>query len=152
MALEPAAIVQTAIDALQALENVFARSIAIAVVNNTEFTLNLFESDFSFGGFQPDQLPSSAIPPQNADVFGTTNTDPATGVDGRLTYTATDADGNDAGVTIFLQFDNPVLGHNTFGQQVDVTAVGGVPEASFSVLPIGSVGNNCQVKYVITSS
>ncbi len=150
MAFSPVDTIDTALAALDAVLGAFARSIAIGVVNETSFTLNLVNSDgntnFSSGGYQSGNLPGASIPPQTADVFGTTNTAPSTGVVGVIHYTATDSNGNDAGVQIDLSFANPFIGSDHYEQNVTVT---GMPEATFSVNVIGSVGNNSQVQYVI---
>ncbi|GHO60416.1 hypothetical protein [Ktedonobacter robiniae] len=137
----------------QLLGNTFDRSIAAGVVNNTDYTLNLTQSDgnsnFESGGYQAGNLPGSSLPPQQAEVFGMTNTAPATGVVGVIHYTVADSDGNDGGVMIHLTFSNPFIGSNHYEQSVDVI---GDPCADFSVEIIGSVGNNAQVQYVITAT
>ncbi len=153
MAFNPVDTVDTALTTLQAILGVFDRSIAIGVVNMTSFTLNLVNSDgntnFTSGGYQNGNLPSPSIPPQTADVFGTTNTAPTTGVVGVIHYTATDLDGNDAGIEIDLNFANPFIGSDHYEQNVNVT---NIPAATFSVNVIGSVGNNSQVEYVIQAA
>jgi hypothetical protein len=152
MAFSPISDVIDALNQLQNLLGSFDRSIAVGIVNNTDFTLNLTQSDgnsnFSSGGYQAGNLPSASIAPQTADVFGTTNTAPSTGVVGAVHYTATDADGNDAGVVINLNFANPFIGSDHYEQSVDSEGDG---SANLSVLVIGSVGNNSQVRYVVTS-
>jgi hypothetical protein len=138
---------------LQQLLDVTDRSIAVGVVNDTDYTLNLTQSDgdsnFSSGGYQAGNLPRPSIPARTADVFGTTNTAPSTGVVGTIHYTATDSDGNDAGVLIHLDFSNPFIGSNHYEQSVD--AISNDPLANFGVEVIGSRGNNAQVQFVITA-
>lgn len=153
MALNPVDVVDTTLATLDRVLQTFERSIAIGVANTTDYTLTLTQSDgtsnFSTGGYQAGNLPSDTIPPQNADVFGTTNTAPSTGVVGAIHYTATDADGNDAGIMIHLNFSNPFIGSNHYEQSVDVI---GNATANWSVDVIGSRGNNSQVQYVIKTS
>jgi hypothetical protein len=154
MAFSPISDVTDAVAQLRQLLGTFDRSIAVGVVNNTDFTLNLTQSDgssnFSSGGYQTGNLPSSSIDPQTADVFGTTNTAPSRGVVGVIHYTATNSDGNDAGVMIHLNFADPFVGSDHYEQSVD--AISDAPLANFSVNVIGSVGNNAQVQYVITAT
>jgi hypothetical protein len=153
MAFSPISEVTDALAQLRQLLSTFDRSIAVGVVNNTDFTLNLTQSDgssnFSSGGYQAGNLPSSSIDPQTADVFGTTNTAPSTGVVGAVHYTATESDGNDAGVVIHLNFADPFIGSDHYEQSVDVI---GNALANFSVNVIGSVGNTAQVRYVVTAT
>jgi hypothetical protein len=155
MAFSPIGDVIDAVTQLQQLLGNFDRSIAIGVVNNTDFTLSLTQSDgssnFSSGGYQAGNLPSPSIDPQAADVFGTTNTAPSTGVVGAVHYTAADSDGNDAGVLLHLNFSNPFVGSDHYEQSVDDISGGGAL-ANFSVEVIGSVGNNSQVRYVVTAA
>src|SRR5258708_38630455 len=98
MAFFPMSEIMDTLAQLQQLLGTFDRSIAVGVVNNTGYTLNLTQSDgtsdFSSGGYQAGNLPSPSIPPRKADVFGTTNTAPSTGVVGVVNYAAADSDGN----------------------------------------------------------
>jgi hypothetical protein len=153
MSFSPLSDVIAAVNQVQQLLAATDRSIAVGVANDTDFTLSLTQSDgrsnFSSGGYAPNQLPSPSIPPRTADVFGTTNTAPSTGVVGVVHYAAADADGNDAGVLIHLNFANPFIGSDHYEQSVD--AIGNVL-AFFSVNVIGSVGNNSQVRYIITAN
>jgi hypothetical protein len=153
MAFLPISEVTDTLAQLRQLLGTFDRSMAVGIVNNTDYTLNLTQSDgnsnFSSGGYQAGNLPGSSILPQTADVFGTTNTAPSTGVVGAVHYTVTDSDGNDGGVMIHLNFSDPFIGSNHYEQSVDVI---GDALANFSVNVIGSVGNNAQVQYVITAT
>src|SRR5260370_19008269 len=124
MAFSPIRDVTNLLAQLRQLLGTFDRAIAVEVVNNTDYTLNLTQSDgssnFSSGGYQAGNLPTLSIDPQTADVFGTTNTAPATGVVGAIHYTATDSDGNDAGVMIHLNFADPFIGSDHYEQSVGV--------------------------------
>ena len=154
MTFFPISEVVDALAQLQQLLDVTDRSIAVGVVNDTDYTLNLTQSDgssnFSSGGYQAGNLPRPSIPPRTADVFGTTNTAPSTGVVGTVHYTATDSDGNDAGVMIHLDFSDPFIGSNHYEQSVD--AISNYILANFGLEVIGSRGNNAQVQYVITAT
>jgi hypothetical protein len=154
MAFSPISEVIDTLTQLQQLLGSFDRSIAIGVVNNTDYTLNLTQSEggsnFSSGGYQPGNIPNPSIDPQAAEVFGTINTFPGRGVVGAIHYSATDSDGNDAGVLINLDFDNPAIGSNSYDQSVD--DISNTVLANFSVNVIGSVGNNSQVRYVVTET
>ena len=138
-------------DLFSSILGVMDRSVSIGVVNNSSYTLNFAGCPCSSGGIDPKfDLPATSIPPNQADKFTVSSTGVLRGAVGAVTYTATDSDGNDAGVSIQLIFDNPEKGENTYDQRVDVT--NSPPAANFQVLPIGSAGNNSKVRYTITAS
>lgn len=68
MAFFPISEVVDALAQLQQLLDVTDRSIAVGVINNTDYTLNLTQSDgtsnFSSGGYQAGNLPRPSIPPR----------------------------------------------------------------------------------------
>jgi len=139
-------------DLFSSILGVMDRSVSIGVVNNSSYTLNFAGCPCSSGGIDPKfDLPATSIPPNQADKFTVSSTGFLRGAVGAVIYTATDSDGNDAGVSIQLIFANPETGSNSYDQRVDVTS--SPPAATFQVLPpIGSSGNNSKVRYTITTS
>jgi len=139
--------VQDAIDAIKAVLNFVERSITIAVVNETIFTLNLFNTDdgksnFSSGGYAIGHLPAVTIPPGEGDAFAADSSGLLTGVVGAVHYRIFELQ-IDTGGIITLSFANPFLGDNHYEQQV--TPAPGL----VTVFVTGSIGNQSQVIYTV---
>jgi hypothetical protein len=148
------AAVETALNKLlSAYSGIATRSVSIGVVNNTNSTLKKSAIQFSHGGIDPQfDLPEQLIPPGGADKFSVTSTGLATGVEGTAFYTALDDDGNDAGVSIQLFFDNPFISNPFGGDGNTYTANVVPPTDSFEADQTGSSGNHSKVRYDITAS
>ena len=144
--------VETELSKLVALyTSITDRSVSIGVVNNTSYTLNFVNCDCSSGGIDPQyDLPVQSIPPGDADKFTVSTTGFARGAVGTAYYTAADSDGNDAGVSIQLVFDNPEIGSNSYDASVTVTTPPAA--ANFKAQAIGSSGNHSKVRYTVTAS
>ena len=131
---EIAEAVKAVRDALSALNP--DRAVVLEVQNFTSQPLHLVSHDHVHGGFT--ETPSIEIPPDKVAIFGSKDTSPTRGTEGKVTYES------DEGFLLRVEWNNPVTG----GTSCNATVLGS-NSGSFEAVEVSGAGDTANMQFSV---